>query len=124
MAMMDNGMSNVTCKKVEILAALRKNRDAHRDIFLAAQNGYRKEVIAELEKSLKDAREGRNVQTTIELEAPEDHTKDYDRIIRMLEMSVKDEIEVSELQFQQYVLDDWTWKFHFASNSARYVGRR
>ena len=124
MAMMDNGMSNVTCKKAEILAALRKNRDAHRDIFLAAQNGYRKEVIAELEKSLKDAREGRNVQTTIELEAPEDHTKDYDRIIRMLEMSVKDEIEVSELQFQQYVLDDWTWKFHFASNSARYVGRR
>ena len=124
MAMMDNGMSNVTCKKAEILAALRKNRDAHRDIFLAAQNGYRKEVIAELEKSLKDAREGRNVQTTIELEAPEDHTKAYDRIIRMLEMSVKDEIEVSELQFQQYVLDDWTWKFHFASNSARYVGRR
>jgi hypothetical protein len=50
---------------------------------------------------------------------PVDQTREYNKVIRMLEMSTEDVIELQEHEFSQYVLDDWGWKGQFlASNSA------
>lgn len=46
-------MKAVKISKKELLEALRKNRKAHRDIFLEAQDGYRFEAIKLLDKALK-----------------------------------------------------------------------
>ena len=112
-------MQSVTIKKAELLAALTENRTAHRAIFLEAQEGYRVEVIKQLDEFLKDAREGRKITSCVEFQEPIDQTKDYDRAIKMLEMSIDDEIKLSEQDFRAYVMDDWSWKEQFLfSNSA------
>ena len=49
-------MNDVKVKREELLAKVRANRDAHRSLFLLAQEGYRKLVIEELDKMLADAR--------------------------------------------------------------------
>jgi hypothetical protein len=119
----DFGDSKVTVKKAELLAAIRKNRDGHRATFEVAQKGYRAAVIEELDRMLTDAREGRRIRRSIELVEPQDHTKDYDRVIRMLEMSTADEISVTEMQFNQFVLDEWGWTRTFVDSTSRYAQR-
>ncbi len=119
------GLSAVTVKKAELLESLRKNREAHRTTFLDAQKGYREAVIKELDQMLADAREGKNIRKSVELPTPYDHTSDYDRVIKMLEMCVHDEIKITDSQFQQFVMDDWKWKQQFADVASGYTtGRR
>lgn len=122
--MMENGLSLITVRKNELLEALEKNLGTHRSTFLEAQKGYRVAVIEVLDKMLKDAREGRQIRTIVELEEPQDMSKDYQRTIRMLQMSVKDEVQITEREFAQFVLDDWSWKAQFVSTSNMYNNTR
>jgi len=102
-------MNTVTVKREELLTKVRTNRDAHRTLFLKAQEGYRKLVIEELDRMLADAKAGRSISRSINLAEPVDHTADYDRILAMLEMSVDDTIMLDAQEFNQYVLDNWEW---------------
>jgi len=121
--MMENGMTGITAKKSDLLKELKKNRSAHRKLFLDAQQGYRTDVIKELDMMLKEARDGKTIRRSVSLVEPQDHTKDYDRIIRMLEMSTKSTIFISEQEFCQYVQDDWGWKAQFISQTSNYSNR-
>ena len=102
-------MNTVKVKREELLTKVRTNRDAHRTLFLKAQEGYRKLVIEELDRMLADAKAGRSISRSINLAEPVDHTADYDRILAMLEMSVDDTIMLDAQEFNQYVLDNWEW---------------
>jgi hypothetical protein len=102
-------MNSVKVYTAELMRKLIANRDGHRALFLKAQAGYREAVIKALDKALHDAREGRAYATYIALQAPEDHTSDYDTVISMLEMSVDTTIEIEQHDFQCYVLDKWQW---------------
>jgi len=102
-------MHQVKVNRAELLAKVRTNRYAHRDLFLKAQEGYRKLVIEELDRMLADAKTGRPIQRSINLAEPVDHRADYDRILAMLEMSVDDIIVLDAQEFNQYVLDNWEW---------------
>jgi hypothetical protein len=118
-----NGLSSVTVKKDKLLDELKKNRTAHADELQIAVEGYHQAVIAELEKMCLLAREGREYRKVVNLAEPEDHLKDYDRVIRMLEMCVHDDIEITEQEFAQYVLDEWGWKGRFVATSMAYKVR-
>jgi hypothetical protein len=112
-------MKNVKLPVEKLLASIKANRAEHREIFLEAQKGYRKLIIKELDERLKDAKAGRKFERFISAMPPSDHTKDYDRVIAMLEMCTETEVELSEQEFGQYVMDQWAWRQQFlASNSA------
>ena len=113
-------MENVTVRKVDLLEALKANRRDHQAIFDEALEGYRDAVLQQLTQHLDEVQKGKVKQVLINLPMPENHTKDYDRAIRMVEMSVHDEIEVDEHSFRQYVMDDWAWKRQFLASNAGY----
>lgn len=113
-------MEAIYVDKTKLLETVRDNRAKHRQIFLEAQEGYRKAAIRELEVMLADAREGRVIRRSVRLLEPVDQTKDYDRVIRMLEMSEDDHIKLEEADFAQYVLDDWHWKRQFLHANSSY----
>jgi hypothetical protein len=114
----------VKVSKAELLVILRENRSKHRDTFLEAQKKYRERVIEELERSLADARSGNDIRRDIRLPVPEDHTSDYDREIRMLEMEVEDTILIPSHQFDWFVMDKWSWSPSFAANTVGYTMQR
>lgn len=114
-------MDKVTVEKKTLLETVRKNRSEHRNIFLRACEGYREEAIATLDKFLADAKAGKRIHQYIGLEEPVDKTKDYDRVIKMLEMSVADTIELTVAEFAQYVMDDWSWKGQFTATNTKYI---
>lgn len=113
-------MENVRVNKSEILDVLKKNRETHRKIFLEALTGYRETAIKLLEEKLALARSGKRIELSFRLTQPMDQTSDYDRAIRMLEMSINQDIELSEHDFENYVMDNWDWKRQFLSSNSAY----
>lgn len=114
-------MNSVEVKKSELLEVVKKNRDNHRAVFLKAQEGYRKAVIKELDDMLEQARKGDKIKRAVTLEAPHDHTGEYDEVIAMLEMSVDNLIELQRQEFNQYVLDKWSWSEYDFANKTAYL---
>ena len=59
----------------------------------------------------------------MDLGPPIDQTKEYDRAVRMLELAVDENIELTEVQFANYVMDEWQWSQHFMAMNAMYSMR-
>jgi hypothetical protein len=114
-------MQNIKVRKTELLERMRDNRDAHREAFLAALEGYRQHALAELNDRVKALGEGRIPDISIDILRPVDHTRDYDRVIGMLEMDVEEELVLSETDYAQYVNDDWSWKRQWRLSNSGYV---
>lgn len=104
----------------ELLATVRANKVTHREQFLRALDGYHARLIEEFERRLTDLRKGRAVEVAIRLPEPADHTADYDREIRMLEMHQGDTIPIGMHLFDQLVMDNWGWKQQFTATNAQY----
>ena len=111
----------VRIKKDELLKALKKNREQHEGIFLEAQKLYRKETIRKLDQLLNEARNGQKIPSNISLSPPVNHNDDYDRVIKMLEMSVDNVFQLSQTEFTQYVQDDWDWSQSWANSNYNYI---
>lgn len=60
---------------------------------------------------------------TLDLKYPEDHSEEYSRAIRSIELNVYDKIALTEQEFNQYVLNDWSWKNSFISSSDNYISK-
>jgi hypothetical protein len=115
-------METVKIDKEKLLAKLVANRNAHRAIFLKAQEGYRKTVIRQLDKMLRLARRGKRIplQVQVQVAAPVDQTEDYDRVISMMRWTKDKVIELTEGEFAQYVLDQWRWSAQAGVSNAYY----
>lgn len=111
----------VTVSRDELLEVLRRNRASHREAFSKAQALYRERAIAELDRALADARAGNGIRLSVSLPVPEDHTDDYDREIRMLEMSVHERVTLASHLFDQVVMDRWRWSASWESNTMSYL---
>jgi hypothetical protein len=110
-------MKEVTVNKQELLTILRQNRADHRAIFEEALDGFARTAERLLQQRLDLLRAGQRRTVQVILPVPEDHTTDYDRAIKMVEMSVGDTLTLAERDFAQYVMDDWGWQREFISNS-------
>lgn len=113
-------MNKVTVEKAALAAAIQENRAKHRAIFLEAVEGYRSAQMREMEKGITRLKAGKSLDGFRYLPVPQDHTRDYDRVLRMLEMHAQPTIDVSQEDFAKYVMDDWQWRREFLNTSANY----
>jgi hypothetical protein len=113
----------VKVNRDELLDAIRKNRETHREQFSKARDGYDREVARLAREASTAARSGVTRKLGLEiyqLPVPEDHTVEYNREIRMLEMSVDSVIEIESHLFDEIVMDQWSWSDAFAGTNQRY----
>lgn len=113
-------MDDITVDKGALLQILRENREQHRALFEEALEGYRKRAIEDLEQHIERIKAGKVEKVFVELPLPQDHTRDYDRVIRMLEMHLGEQIVLDEHTFQNFVEDDWSWTRQFLMSAGRY----
>jgi len=114
-------VQQVKIDKVELRAIVQANRDRHRSVFEAALAGYKQEAVRQLEAHIDLIKRGKVGQVQFFLPAPADHTRDYDRVLRMIDLEVEDFVILDEGHFQQYVQDDWRWRREFLSTSNTYA---
>ncbi len=113
-------LENIKIKKDKLLEILKENRSKHRAIFEEALEGYKKKAEEVLSARLRQLKAGERVRMTFSIPEPADQTKDYNRVIRMLELMEGDAIELSEQDFAMYVMDEWSWKRNFLHSNSAY----
>jgi hypothetical protein len=99
------------------------NKERHLATFDKAAEAYKTKVIERMEENLRDARRGKWPSTVIALAQPMNQSEDYKRILAMLSAmhaAGEDKIELSEQDFNQYVLDKWSWKGHWSEINTAY----
>ena len=114
-------MKTVKIQVAKLQEILEENKLNHVAIFEKAVEGYRKQAIAELEKSLEEARNGLRIRRTIALIEPMNQTKEYDRILKQLSLTSDRIVELTDSEFANYVMDDWSWKDQFLVSSSAYI---
>jgi hypothetical protein len=111
----------ITVRKGELLTILQQNRGKHRQVFEAAVEGYREQAMTWLMRTTDQVRAGRTPELSFGHYPPQDHTRDYDRVIRMVQMHAADTLDIDESVFASYVQDDWGWKRQFLDTSNTYA---
>ncbi len=124
-------MRDVKVKLSDLLAKVKANRETHIADYHEAVAGYKSAAIAEIEKgmgALKRQVEGLQSGEMIclaavrfDLVVPENHSKDYDQVIAMLDMSVDEELTIRSDEFACYVMDDWEWKRDWEVSNMAYT---
>ena len=115
------GLDTVRISKDDLLKALEENKAEHRQIFEEAIDKWHEQVKVKLAKMIEQAKLGPDqVELMVGLPRPDDHTKDYTAVIRLVTMSQDDEFELTYRDFQQYVMDEWGWQAAFLSSTQNY----
>jgi len=127
-------MREVKVKREELLRKVKDNRALHINEYRAACEGYKEqaiaridEIAAELREKIANLKAGKVIDLVavrFGLNAPKSYEKSYDQAIAMLEMSVDDEITLTDHEFAQYVLDDWEWQTEFKTQTMNYSSGR
>lgn len=108
--------------KAVLLEILRENKRRHQEVFEEAVEGWRRHVLDILAEKEKLIRAGRLPKAiTISLPAPENHTRDYDRVIGMLELHQGNTFTLGDQEYSCYVNDDWDWKRRWTISNSGYA---
>ena len=110
----------MTFKVEELLGILRANLKDHKKIIKEAKAGYKKAIIAECKAKLDAAKKGEDFDKHFKSTLPGDHSRDYERTIKMLEMTVDEELDLTGDQFECYVMDRWQWQESFLATTSAY----
>ena len=118
-----NVMRSVKLNKKELLKIVTENRSKHIKDYTESVEDYKAAAVKVAAEHVELAKTGElNKIARIKAmpSAPVSYEKEYDRAIRMLELSVEKEIEVEEDIFNQLVLDEWAWKHQFVASASLY----
>jgi hypothetical protein len=113
----DAAKDRLTQKRKELSTALKEfGEDVDTQFSRLSKKIEAKEVLP-----YSIAVRGLQWATNLDLVFPENHTKDYERAIRMMQASIYDEVRLSEQEFDSYVLNNWDWKEKFIASNTFYV---
>lgn len=119
-----NNQIIVKVNKTKLLETLRENLSKHVTAHKEALETWKKKAsdhVATLsDKILKG--EIRDIGSAVSCvnDRPVSYAPSYEKVIKMLEYSVDDVIELESEDFDRYVGDNWEWKQSFLLNSSKY----
>jgi hypothetical protein len=116
-------MNSVKINRTDLLAIVRTNKEKHVREFDQAVEDYKNAVIKIAEENFALAKTG-DLDEIVKIKPvpnkPNSYETSYTRAIRMLELSVDNEIELETHDFDQLVLDEWQWKASFSIMNSTY----
>lgn len=117
-----------------LIERLKEAREIHVEAYDEAVEGWIRKYIEGLKKAsedcLQEAKRAEAPDVTFKelktpyLDLPErplSHEGDYDEAITRYEMSLDDEIWLSNQDFNRYILDKWRWKGSFLDSVSSYA---
>lgn len=123
---------HVHCERDELKKKITDNRDQHIKDYEKAIVGWRKEFAVVMTKHVEAC--NALIEKVVDAPAdqveykypslpvkPENHSKDYDRIIARLGMEQESKIYLKHSDFNKYVLDEWRWKEAFSEALSNYA---
>jgi hypothetical protein len=113
-------MERLKVKTADLVKVLKENRQKHVNEYKEAVRQFRLRAAEALKRELDKCVSGKKFETNLGMTRPTSHEKDYDLVIKMLEMSVEDVTILDHNEFNQFVMDEWSWKPNFRSSTTYY----
>lgn len=110
----------ITADRVEVLNALRKNRETHAQEVAEARIGYVERAKKALAAKLDELASGKLSRLAFDLHMPLDMTEAYDTAIHMLELHKEATLSLDATQVQSFMEDKWDWTTEFLAVNSRY----
>lgn len=148
---MNLGERTVTVNREKLLETLKANREKHQKDYDEAVAGYKSIATERLQKLMSKSVEAvkdnydmllkklskfdpSSVDTfddrvvlvqamSFDLKVPKNHVSSYDVAIKMAEWEVNETVELTQAQFQCFVMDDWDWQEEFQTIKMSYCGK-
>ena len=120
--MMRNGQRTIKVEKGQLLATLKEHKEAHIVEYGKAVQAYKLEAIEQLGKLLKQAEDDK-LQLKLKLIEPIDNTGNYDKIIAMFDWEVDNVVELTQSEFNEYVLDENSFTEMARESNAMYSAK-
>lgn len=141
-------LSKIKVSNEKLLTIVRDNKKKHDEIYEAAEAGYwqeaeeflkkyQKDTLVAMKKQYRKQVKDLKKQVVKELKMvdqkkktgyyymnkpfPENHSEDYQTVIRKLELSVEPEIELETGEFDCFVQNKWSWRQSFLNTNACYA---
>ena len=114
-------MQNITINKDELLPIVIENKQKHDNIYNAAVSGYWEKAEEILNTKLDKVKKHEQIDNSLGLTYPSDYSNDYNRVIRMLELSAENKIILSSNEFDCYVRNQWVWRNSFLGTNTNYI---
>ena len=119
----------------KLIAIVTAAREAHQKELLKARTNWKKSILKEIGDIVTRAEsfdpekgrfsKGKRIFPTdrpLLLDPPpKDMTSEYDRVLRMLKLDVREEIELDEREYRQYVENDWSWRQEWPLSNSKYL---
>lgn len=116
---------NVKMEKEKLLSILKTNREQHETDFKKAIVIWQGKMAESLRETAKLVEEGKKVDLHHAIHSypmPMNMTATYDRLIKMLEHTTEETIELDENQYSQFVEDEWHWSAQTRAINSTYLG--
>lgn len=123
--MMNIRQRSVNVSRVELLAKLKENLEAHRVEYAEALVEFKTRLVEDLKLASKKVNKTENVEDlknfAFHIQFPQNHEKDYLEVIEMLEMSVDENINLDAESFRAYIKNEWNWQNTFRAAKMAYA---
>ena len=95
----------ITVKKSELIEQIQKNKEAHIKEYAEAIDAYRNEARKQL-TSLSEGLTNGKLDLKLSLISPKNEEAEYDKLLLMFRWELNDTVELSQGEFNEYVLDE------------------
>lgn len=95
----------IKVNKQKLIEQIIANKNNHSAEYEKAVIAYRAEAKKQLEKQLVDL-EGGSLTINVKLISPVNKTGEYDKILSMFDWEEEDIVELSQGEFNEYILDE------------------
>jgi hypothetical protein len=119
---MDSNSRKITVKKSELIDKINNNKMKHKLQYNIAVNAYKLEAAKQLAKLAQKLKDG-HLDLTLRLTSPVNQEDEYDKILEMFKMEIKNEVELSQGEFNEYVLDETNFAKTARLSNATYISK-
>lgn len=115
---------SVTVWRSTLINKLQENRKAHEEEFTDLDQKYRSQLVEFCESATQKAKDCTLNESFFNRRPskPQSHLESYDLAIDMLNRATGDTVDIGSEDYDQLVLDNWSWKGGFSSTKAYYDG--
>lgn len=115
-------MQTVNVNREELLKVVKANSIQHQKDYAVMIVEYKRELLMAMDALKEKTLEiDSGFSTVIDLTEPQNNSKEYDKVLSKLEMSVDEIIVLDDREYEQYVLDNWSWSSRFNLSKTSYL---
>lgn len=107
--MRHNSDRTIKVNKKNLIEKLKINKEVHIKEYEQACIDYKEEALKQL-KALEERASKGDVVLHLNLVSPILRDKEYDKIIEMFNWEIEEEVNLSQDEFNQYVLDEFDFR--------------